>query len=298
MLQRILKILIVITSTVASLAAMGQFRCDNVFQISAGPSSLSNQEIKKYSDLSKQTHLSKDNFERLQPQIEKLAHSVLSKNIDLIANTLPPAEAELLRSGKFHLQHNKEKSIFLNTSPLHEIWFKIEGVNMDFIIRTNGLIATLSRSWEFRKKFATRHQGVAFINNKIESFDFGSLTIAALSKDVKLSRVMDQNEATRWRTGAIGELGSPNFGKKVHFALNSSEWLNAKPYVVRAPRSFLESLYERGLLDVNSYESFESSRFGLAPATRNEFGIEAEIVLFEPGIIEMLPYMQKAVPSH
>jgi hypothetical protein len=171
------------------------------------------------------------------------------------------------------------------------IWFRDrDGQNSSLEMRSNGEIAFLDRSFIYREhNRAKSYRAVVFRGDRIENLDQTQTFLDRLPEQVPLSRTMMPAERESWITQK-GLKGS--YGDKLHFAFAYFRFQHQEPYLFQIPKSWLLRAYQRGQLEINTYDSF--GRDAMPASARSPFGLEFEIVLVGKEILnEIAPQMQR-----
>lgn len=224
-----------------------------------------------------------EHIENAKPRIAQLALKLLERNIELLAahtrlKDLGPSSKWKVEEIEFQ-EPRKELPKYLE----FEVHISGNGNRRRIILRTNGSVAFLSRSWVFRSEDEVRHyKAVFFQNRSIKSMSQGELILATLPETLLLSRSMAEGERQLWLNG--GQFSS-RYGAKLHFAPVYFKF-NEEPYLIPFTRAELLEFYKNNELEVNTYDA----QGGTRPPTQvwTDLGLEFEFVFFGKKALDKL----------
>ncbi|WP_413582393.1 hypothetical protein [Bdellovibrio sp. HCB288] len=126
-------------------------------------------------------------------------------------------------------------------------------------IRSNGQAAFIERSFQFRQDLKSidpvvkRFKAAYLENDSITTVDQGEVLISSLPEQIKLSRVMSQQERELWLNNQPFKIGL--FGARTHFAVNYFKFQKQEPYMIPYSKQQLLEAYRRGEIEINTYDS-------------------------------------------
>lgn len=222
--------------------------------------------------------------------IGNLALKLLEEHLYRLKPGLRPEEVqpvgnwkvELIRVLNFQPEINPKVSRYLE---LRVVFIGVTKDLFDIRIRSNGSVAFISSSFNYRKnENVQKYKAAYFKNGKILMADQGELILSSIPEGpIMLSRSMQKAERLAWLEGKTLTFMYPN---KVHFAPVYYKY-TSEPYLIPFTKAELVEFYRSGELEINTYDAIGTNNPSKG-MTMTELGLEFELVFVGQQAIEKI----------